>query len=229
MKYSFTSRIRYSEIGEDGCLTLPGLINYFQDCSTFQSEAIGEGVAELKKRGCAWVLSAWQIHVRRYPSLGEAVKITTWASGFKGFLGMRNFTMETEDGEMLACANSIWSYVNMETGHPVRAPKETTDAYGIDDPIDEDFGERKVKMPEADFIGEPFPVRPHNLDTNHHVNNAQFISLAGRMPSEELHRAPDARRIQTAGAPRRCPASAARRDGKRLFYLAVTMKKDSHT
>ena len=157
MKYSFTSRIRYSEIGEDGNLTLPGLINYFQDCSTFQSEAIGEGVAELKKRGCAWVLSAWQIHVRRYPSLGEAVKITTWASGFKGFLGMRNFTMETEDGEMLACANSIWSYVN----------------------IDEDFGERKVKMPEADFIGEPFPVRPHNLDTNHHVNNAQFISLAG--------------------------------------------------
>ena len=88
MKYSFTSRIRYSEIGEDGNLTLPGLINYFQDCSTFQSEAIGEGVAELKKRGCAWVLSAWQIHVRRYPSLGEAVKITTWASGFKGFLGM---------------------------------------------------------------------------------------------------------------------------------------------
>ena len=142
MKYSFTSRIRYSEIGEDGNLTLPGLINYFQDCSTFQSEAIGEGVAELKKRGCAWVLSAWQIHVRRYPSLGEAVKITTWASGFKGFLGMRNFTMETEDGEILACANSIWSYVNMETGHPVRAPKETTDAYGIDDPINEDFGER---------------------------------------------------------------------------------------
>ena len=53
MKYSFTSRIRYSEIGEDGNLTLPGLINYFQDCSTFQSEAIGEGVAELKTRGCA--------------------------------------------------------------------------------------------------------------------------------------------------------------------------------
>ena len=97
MKYSFTSRIRYSEIGEDGCLTLPGLINYFQDCSTFQSEAIGEGVAELKKRGCAWVLSAWQIHIRRYPSLGEAVKITTWANGFRGFLGMRNFTLETEN------------------------------------------------------------------------------------------------------------------------------------
>ena len=31
MKYSFTSRIRYSEIGEDGCLTLPGLINSLQN------------------------------------------------------------------------------------------------------------------------------------------------------------------------------------------------------
>ena len=115
--YEFDSRVRYSEVDHHGTMTVPALINYFQDCSTFQSEAIGEGVAELKKRGCAWVLSAWQIHVRRYPSLGEAVKITTWASGFKGFLGMRNFMMETEDGEMLACANSIWSYVNMETGN----------------------------------------------------------------------------------------------------------------
>lgn len=41
MKYSFDSRVRYSEIGEDRHLTLNGMINYFQDCSTFQSEAAG--------------------------------------------------------------------------------------------------------------------------------------------------------------------------------------------
>ena len=173
MKYSFTSRIRYSEIGEDGCLTLPGLINSLSGLQVPSSRkrsarALRSSKTRLRLGCCPrgrFMCAAIHPSVKR-------VKITTWASGFKGFLGMRNFTMETEDGEMLACANSIWSYVNMETGHPVRAPKETTDAYGIDGPIDEDFGERKVKMPEADFIGEPFPVRPHNLDTNHHVNNA---------------------------------------------------------
>lgn len=174
------------------------------------------------------MLSAWQIHVRRYPSLGEAVKITTWASGFKGFLGMRNFTMETEDGEMLACANSIWSYVNMETGHPVRAPKETTDAYGIDGPIDEDFGERKVKMPEADFIGEPFPVRPHNLDTNHHVNNAQFISLAGEcLPKNfTVHRMRAEYKQQAHLGDVLHPLRAETENG---CFISLNDEKDSHT
>ena len=34
--YQFESRIRYSETGEDGCLTLTGMINYLQDCTIFQ-------------------------------------------------------------------------------------------------------------------------------------------------------------------------------------------------
>ena len=31
MSYRFESRIRYSEIGENGCLTLPALLDYFQE------------------------------------------------------------------------------------------------------------------------------------------------------------------------------------------------------
>lgn len=44
MAYSFSGRVRYSEIGENGLLTLPGILNYFQDCSTFQSEEVGLGI-----------------------------------------------------------------------------------------------------------------------------------------------------------------------------------------
>ena len=44
MNYSFNSRVRYSETGEDGRLTLPGALNYFQDCCTFQAESIGLGM-----------------------------------------------------------------------------------------------------------------------------------------------------------------------------------------
>ena len=32
MSYSFKGRVRYSEIGENGCLTLPGIQDYYQDC-----------------------------------------------------------------------------------------------------------------------------------------------------------------------------------------------------
>ena len=49
MAYSFSGRVRYSEIGENGLLTLPGVLNYFQDCSTFQSEEVGLGMEVLKE------------------------------------------------------------------------------------------------------------------------------------------------------------------------------------
>ena len=34
--YEFDSRVRYSEVDHHGTMTVPALINYFQDCSTFQ-------------------------------------------------------------------------------------------------------------------------------------------------------------------------------------------------
>ncbi len=48
MSYSFESRVRFSEIGEDGCLTLPGVLDYFQDCCTFESEQTGVGMQVLR-------------------------------------------------------------------------------------------------------------------------------------------------------------------------------------
>lgn len=50
MRYSFDSRIRYSEIGEDGRLTLHGILNYFQDCSIFHSELVGRGLDNLEDK-----------------------------------------------------------------------------------------------------------------------------------------------------------------------------------
>ena len=52
--YTFDSRVRYSEIDHTGNMTLPALINYFQDCSTFQSEDIGLG----KEKSMDFVLLA---------------------------------------------------------------------------------------------------------------------------------------------------------------------------
>ena len=115
-KYEFEGKVRYSEIDHRATMTLPALINYFQDCSTFQSEELGIGVEYLKEKGRLWVLTSWQIRIFRYPSLGEEVRTGTWACGFHGFVGMRNFVMETVEGEMLACAYSEWAYMDPVAG-----------------------------------------------------------------------------------------------------------------
>ena len=178
MSYSFESRVRYSEIGENGRLSLPGILNYFQDSSTFHSESVGLGVKGLKERKRVWVLSAWQVVVNRYPSLGEHVIITTFPYDFKGFMGMRNFYMDTKDGERLAYANTYWSYLNVETGLPAKLEPEDTAGYEIEPRLSMEYASRKIKLPETWQEKESFAVQKHHLDTNHHVNNCQYISMA---------------------------------------------------
>ena len=38
--------------------------------------------------------------------------------------------------------------------------------------------ERKIRLPEEMDAGEPFAVQKFHIDTNHHVNNVQYIVMA---------------------------------------------------
>ena len=122
--YTFDSKVRYSEIDHRGTMTLPALINYFQDCSTFQSESLGFGVKAAKEKKKAWILSYWQVVVERYPELGEEITVGTFASDFKGLFGERNFVMLDKENNRLSCANSLWVYMDMEKGRPILPDKE---------------------------------------------------------------------------------------------------------
>ena len=176
--YAFDSRIRYSETDSEGELTLNALLNYFQDCSTFHSEDVGLGIGYMKEIGQAWVLFSWQIVVDRYPRLGEKVKIVTLPYELKGFLGYRNFAMLDEEGNYLAKANSLWSLLDMTTGKPVAVNEAMHKGYGIDEKLDMDYAPRKITVPEGGQLLDPIVVKKHHLDTNHHVNNGQYVNIA---------------------------------------------------
>ena len=176
--YTFDGRIRYSEVGENGCLSLQSLLDYFQDCSTFHSEDIGLGLEYMNQIGQVWLLSAWQICIGRYPKYGERVVIGTAPYEFRGFMGLRNFLMQTKEGEALAWANSIWTLMDREKMRPVKPNEDMLAGYAPEEKYPMDYAPRKIAMPENGQEMEAFTVRPHNLDTNHHVNNGQYVRMA---------------------------------------------------
>lgn len=184
--YAFDSRIRYSEIDHNERVTLPGIINYFQDCSIFHSESIGFGVNRLKEEGRAWVLSGWQVVVERYPALGETVKVCTWPTGFKGAVGERNFLMQDAEGKRTAYANSIWVYMDRRKERPVKPCEEEIHGYGMEEPLAMDYAPRKIRIPERMTDGESFQVRKYHIDTNEHVNNCQYVQMALEVLQEEM-------------------------------------------
>ncbi len=176
--YSFQSRVRFSEVGDNGKMKLNSVINYFQDCSTFHTEDLGMGIPYLEGKNKVWLLSAWQVVINRYADLCENIIIGTWPYDFKGIFGYRNYTMRNSEGELLAYANSVWISMDTQLGKPVRITDDMCKLYTLEKKLDMEYAPRKIDIPRECNSFEPFPVRTYHIDTNNHVNNGQYIQMA---------------------------------------------------
>ncbi len=189
--YEFRSRVRFSETDHDGKLSLISVIDYLQDCCTFQSEDIDAGIAMLEERRSAWMLAGWQIAVDRYPVLCENITVATWPYAFKNFYGERNIVIYGEDGDMAVYANSIWIFVDLDTGKPVKVPEDIMERYVLEPKLDMDYAPRKIKINGEAEVCEPTKVYKHQIDANvgagaGHMNNSCYVLVAKELLPENV-------------------------------------------
>ena len=213
--YTFETRVRFSEVGAEGRMDSVAVLNAFQDCSTFQSEDLGIGDSFMQAQGMAWLIVYWNLHVYRYPSLGEKIRVGTSPYALKGFVGYRNFMLETPEGERLAEADSVWPLIDRKTQNPVRILPVMKEKYALEERFPMEETRRKIKLPikaeelraavttaeqaqegaaaAAPFtrkksdgapppeirVFPPITVDAYRLDTNGHMNNAQYLRIAG--------------------------------------------------
>lgn len=184
--YKIDTKVRYSECGEDGKMKLSSMINHFQDSSSEHSESLGVGMDYLKAKKRAWILNSWQIVVERYPKVHEEIEVTTWPTGFKGVFGPRNFCMKTSEGEMLAYANTLWVYMDLEKKMPAKPCEEEKELYGTEPPLEMEYASRKIKLPEEAKEVDTLFVRKYHIDTNSHMNNCHYVQLAMEVLPDEF-------------------------------------------
>lgn len=176
--YTFNRKVTYSEVNEKMQADIAQVVDYFQDCSTFQSEDLGVGLSYLEERHKAWLLASWHIQVLRYPDFGEDIETGTWAYDFKSMFGFRNFIVNDQAGNPLVKGDSTWVLVDTQTGHPVRVNPEDVALYGHHKPLDMPKTPRKIGVPKGGEAMDAFKVTRSLLDSNKHVNNAQYIRMA---------------------------------------------------
>lgn len=178
--YSFSSRVRYSEVDERGMLSPAALLGYLQDGALFQSEALGVGVTHANEARRRWLLAAWKVQIVELPRFTDEIVVSTWATSFKGLFAHRNFTLDRA-GERLVSADSLWFMYDDETGRPMRPPAEEIAPYEADlraVPLDMPPVQRRIDRPGAGIPMPPVAVTQAYIDTNHHVNNAQYVNIA---------------------------------------------------
>ena len=180
--YEYSKRIGFSECDTNKRFTVPALIDAFQDCSTFQSEDLGVGFDVLEARNLVWVINYWELEISSLPRLCDRVVVGTFPYNFKSCFGFRNFYMKDEDGKYLVKANSMWTLIDSVESRPVKAPDFIPEAYDIEQRLDMTYSPRKVRIPEGDGVSvsekDPVQIQLHHLDSNHHMNNGQYVKLA---------------------------------------------------
>jgi acyl-ACP thioesterase len=189
--YTLQSRVRYSEVTKDLNMDLYSILNYFQDCSNFQSADLGVGVEYLMGCGRVWLLSAWQVTLIEPPRLFDRITVGTWPYAFKGMYGYRNFILYNESSghKPSAIANSIWFLADIKTKKPLRITPEDAAPYVLEPAYPMEYAPRKITVPEKSkmdnfgnsiFSCSPAPVTVTKmlLDTNCHVNNGQYVRIA---------------------------------------------------
>lgn len=184
--YEYNSRVRLSEVDQNRRMTLNAVLNHFQDCSAFQSEDLGVGLDFLEARKRMWVLSSWRIVVYRYPKMGEQIRVGTWPYEFDRIVGRRNFRLLDEEGQVAACADSQWVFMDMGRMRPVRVDEEVGSAYELEPKLDMGEESAHILIPEQLASHETFSVHSGHLDVNHHVNNGQYVQMAANYLPEDF-------------------------------------------
>ena len=176
-RYEFTSRVRYSETGPDGKMTLTAMMSRIQDTCVFHSEEVGRGPT--MKRDSGWMFVSWQVLFREMPPFGAPVTTCTWGYRFKGVEADRNFTATGTDGRVYAEANARMVFFDRRTQRPIRVPADEMELYEVEDALTTfEYAPRRIPLPEMATEEDPIRVRPGDIDTNGHVNNIAYIEMA---------------------------------------------------
>lgn len=185
--FAFDTDITYSLCDCDGKLKIWNIANLFQDCTTKHSNSIGVGLENMLKGGKMWVLSRWQIVINDLPRIDQQVKVGTWPTDFNKCLGTRNFVIRDENGNNMVCADTTWAFVDINNMRPVKAEGPLVEAYTIEPPLDMPYDRDKISLEglEQTYLGKFYAAKRY-MDTNNHMNNAQYIYKAMEYIPEDM-------------------------------------------
>jgi len=125
------------------------------------------------------VLTRFRLLMERYPHVGEAVTVETWASArTNGIRAVREFSFFDSNGARLGRANSIWLLLDMEKKRPVRLPQAVHNICNAERSDLEEFEIPRLQAPAHPIQAKAFEVGWKELDSNNHANNVYYVEWA---------------------------------------------------
>ncbi len=178
MKVEWCCKVGYMDIDPDFRMRLGVLPRLLQEAAVTHSEQVGIRNRDLVANGTAWVLNKMVFDFRRWPTLGEEIRVVTWHKGSRGFKAYRDFEVLAGD-ELLAAAATLWLFIDLHKKRPRRIPPEWPHAYTIegDDAVTCDLDGWQPETLPGDETFIPITLRRSDFDPHGHVNNTAYFDF----------------------------------------------------
>lgn len=176
--YTYEKKVLFSDIDAGATMSLYGILNALQDCVNVNSESIGRGIDYMMEKRRSWFAISWNIEIKRYPKMFEDIVVKTWPYDFSAIMGYRNVIVEDKEGNVIICADSIWSLVDLNTGRPTKINDEDSAGYDLEPRFPMEEVPRKIAVPKDGVAEAKIVVGKTNVDYNGHMSNAEYIRFA---------------------------------------------------
>ena len=113
-------------------------LRWMQDVATAHSAAQGWTLDRYLASGAGWFVRSHFIEYLKPAFAGDTVLLNTWVSDMSLRSSTRHYLVCRDgDGAVLAKAKTVWVFVDLRSGRPVRIPPEVKSAFPVvpnDDP-----------------------------------------------------------------------------------------------
>ena len=157
-----------------GTWRLSAVLEAMQEAAGSHSLLLGCGREELLKKNIVWVLSRSELHMDRYPGIGEKITLHTFPMPNRICFFPRYYIFTDEHGEMIGKAGTLWLLLDIETRKmlpPGDIARLIPDNRDLTVPMN--LPATVGNLQGEEFISEYMPVYT-DLDVNGHVNNTRY-------------------------------------------------------
>ncbi len=130
--FAHTFTVPDSAIDVNGHANNLEYLRWMQAVATAHSDAQGWTLARYAETRTSWVIRSHHVEYLRPAYAGETLSLLTWIGGFEEQVSPRHYLFwRDRDRKVLARAQTVWVFVDAETGRATRIPEAFRGAFEV--------------------------------------------------------------------------------------------------
>lgn len=125
------------------------------------------------------MLLYWKIKTFKRPRWNTELLIKTWPRAFEKVSSWRDFEMYDNEGNLVVIGTTQWALIDAKAGKLSKITEEMANEYGmVEKAVFEEEILGRLKPDENEKKVGEYTARRRDIDTNHHVNNINYLEFA---------------------------------------------------